>query len=227
MRLVSFCAACEKRRPWADRGTTYWRRSGGRVGVTCARKSQQRAQRCAARLNKLCMRLRHACVRRQVACESEGLRAYAELQRKHRAAYGDNEEAREAAGKAALLRAKALLSSAWVARLRCEERGRLAAAGRLVAAPVRRFRGVRQQVHRVRARESLEPWRKRERESSSLSSVSVSWCGVCPRPYGPAHGRCGVCPRPYGPAHGWVLPACTDPRKSSSKYARALRANAL
>ena len=81
MRLVSFCAACEKRRPWADRGTTYWRRSGGRVGVTCARKSQQRAQRCAARLNKLCMRLRHACVRRQVACESEGLRAYAELQR--------------------------------------------------------------------------------------------------------------------------------------------------
>ena len=96
------------------------------------------------------MRLRHACVRRQVACESEGLRAYAELQRKHRAAYGDNEEAREAAGKAALLRAKALLSSAWVARLRCEERGRLAAAGRLVAAPVRRFRGVRQQVHRVR-----------------------------------------------------------------------------
>ena len=78
------------------------------MGVTCARKSQHRAQRCAARLNKLCMRLRHACVRRQVACESEGLRAYAELQRKHRAAYGDNEEAREAAGKAALLRAKAL-----------------------------------------------------------------------------------------------------------------------
>ena len=109
----------------------------------------------------------------------------------------------------------------------CEERGRLSAAGRLVAAPVRRFRGVRQQVHRVRARESLEPWRKRERESSSLSCVSVSWCGVCPRPYGPAHGRCGVCPRPYGPAHGWVLPASTGPRKSSSKYARALRANAL
>ena len=127
MRLVSFCAACEKRRPWADRGTTYWRRSGGRVGVTCARKSQQRAQRCAARLNKLCMRLRHACVRRQVSREQEGLRAYAELQRKHRDAYGDNEEAREAAGKAALLRAKALHSPGWAARLRCEERGRLAA----------------------------------------------------------------------------------------------------
>ena len=66
------------------------------MGVTCARKSQHRAQRCAARLNKLCMRLRHACVRRQVTLESEGLRAYAELQRKHRAAYGDNDEAREA-----------------------------------------------------------------------------------------------------------------------------------
>ena len=70
------------------------------MGVTCARKSQHRAQRCAARLNKLCMRLRHACVRRQVSREQEGLRAYAELQRKHRDAYGDNEEAREAAGKA-------------------------------------------------------------------------------------------------------------------------------
>ena len=69
------------------------------MGVTRARKSQQRAQRCAARLNKLCMRLRHACVRRQVSREQEGLRAYAELQRKHRDAYGDNEEAREAAGK--------------------------------------------------------------------------------------------------------------------------------
>ena len=69
------------------------------MGVTCARKSQHRAQRCAARRNKLCMRLRHACVRRQVTSESEGLRVYAELQRKHRAAYGDWEEAREAAGK--------------------------------------------------------------------------------------------------------------------------------
>ena len=107
------------------------------MGVTCARKSQHRAQRCAARLNKLCMRLRHACVRRQVSREQEGLRAYAELQRKHRDAYGDNEEAREAAGKAALLWAKALHSPGWAARLRCEERG--------PSASVRRLRGVRQQ----------------------------------------------------------------------------------
>ena len=140
------------------------------MGVTRARKSQHRAQRCAARLNKLCMRLRHACVRRQVSREQEGLRAYAELQRKHRDAYGDNEEAREAAGKAALLRAKALHSPGWAARLRCEERGRLAAAS------VRRLRGVRQQVHRAQARESHGPWRERERERSRLQSVSVSWC---------------------------------------------------
>ena len=98
------------------------------MGVSCARKSQHRAQRCAAQLNnmhnKLCMRFQHACMRRQVTRESEGLSraaeealrraAYAELQRKHRAARrqrgGDNEEAREAAGKAALLRAKALHS---------------------------------------------------------------------------------------------------------------------
>jgi len=37
--------------------------------------------------------------------EQEGVRGYAELQSKHRAAYGDDEEAREAAGRAALLRA--------------------------------------------------------------------------------------------------------------------------
>jgi len=134
------------------------------------------------------MRLRHACVRRQVTSESEGLRAYAELQRKHRAAYGDWEEAREAAGKAALLRAKALHSPGWAARLRCEERGRLAAAS------VRRLRGVRQQVHRVRARESHGLWRKRERE------VKVAEC-ECVLVFARVHkdqrmGRCDVCPRP-------------------------------
>ena len=160
------------------------------MGVTCARKSQHRAQRCAARRNKLCMRLRHACVRRQVTSESEGLRGYAELQRKHRAAYGDWEEAREAAGKAALLRAKALHSPGWAARLRCEERGRLAAAS------VRRLRGVRQQVHRVRARESHGPWRERERERE----VKVAEC-ECVLVFARVHkdqrmGRCDVCPRP-------------------------------
>ena len=130
-------------------------------------------------------------LRRQVSREQEGLRAYAELQRKHRAAYGDNEEAREAAGKAALLRAKALHSPGWAARLRCEERGRLAAAS------VRRLRGVRQQVHRAQARESHGPWRKRERERerTMLQSVSVSW--VCARVHKDQRmGRCGVCPRP-------------------------------
>ena len=163
--LVVFASACEKRGSWADRGTTYWRRGGGRVGAMCVRRSQPRAQRCAARLDKLCMCLRHFLVRRQVTREQAGQRAYAELQSKHRAAYGDNEEAREAAGKAALLRAKALHSPGWAARLRCEERGRLAAAS------VRRLRGVRQQVHRVRARESHGPWRKRERERGQCCRV--------------------------------------------------------
>ena len=58
----------------------------------------------------------------QVLREQEGVRGYAELQSKHRAAYGDDEEAREAAGRAALLRAKESLSTGWAARLCCEQR---------------------------------------------------------------------------------------------------------
>jgi hypothetical protein len=49
------------------------------------------------------------------------MRSYAELQSKQRATYGDDEEAREAAGKAALLREAAKeslwLSTGWAARL--------------------------------------------------------------------------------------------------------------
>ena len=151
-------------RPWDNVLAKRWWALGRHVRHR-QKEPAPSAERCAARRNKLCMRLRHACVRRQVTSELEGLRAYAELQRKHRAAYGDNEEAREAAGKAALLRAKALHSPGWAARLRCEERGRLAAAS------VRRLRGVRQQVHRVRARESHGPWRKRERERGQCCRV--------------------------------------------------------
>ena len=57
-RNYEITASYEKRGPWADRGTTYWRRGGGRLGVTCARKGhgQHRAQRCAVRRNKLCMK---------------------------------------------------------------------------------------------------------------------------------------------------------------------------
>jgi hypothetical protein len=72
--------------------------------------------------------------------EQEGVRGYTELQSKHRATYGDDEEAREAAGKAALLRAKESLShpgwgggTPW---LTCEQRGRLAAAVRCSASSV-------------------------------------------------------------------------------------------
>ena len=42
----------------------------------------------------------------QVLRAQEDVRVYAELQSKQRAAYGDDEAAREAAGKVALLRAK-------------------------------------------------------------------------------------------------------------------------
>ena len=52
----------------------------------------------------------------------EDARVYAELQSKQRAAYGDDEAAREAAGKAALLRAKESLSTGWRARLCYKQR---------------------------------------------------------------------------------------------------------
>ena len=59
----------------------------------------------------------------QVLREQEGARVYSELQSKHRAAYGDDEAAREAAGKAALLRAKESLSTGlFAARHRSEQR---------------------------------------------------------------------------------------------------------
>ena len=181
---MAFFAACENE----AHGQTVGQRTGEEVVGAWVFRAPERAsteRRGAPRNSTSC-----ACASNTPACagrcevtrESEGLSraaeealrraAYAELQRKHRDAYGDNEEAREAAGKAALLRAKALHSPGWAARLRCEERGRLAAAS------VRRLRGVRQQVHRAQARESHGPWRERERERerSRLQSVSVSWC---------------------------------------------------
>jgi hypothetical protein len=100
-----------------------------RPRAMCARRSSLRAQRCAARRQRSCVR-RPATPPRpsQVLREQEGVRGYAELQSKNRATYGDDEEAREADGRAALLRAKESLSSGWAVRLGCEQRGRLAAA---------------------------------------------------------------------------------------------------
>ena len=72
----------------------------------CAKRSPLRAQRCASRRQRLCVRRPTRPRTRQVLREQEGARVYSELQSKHRAAYGDDEAAREAAGKAALLRAK-------------------------------------------------------------------------------------------------------------------------
>ena len=66
-----FVDACEKRGSWADRGTTCWRRGGGRVGSMCVRRSLLRAQRCAARLDMLCMCLRHVLMCWQVTREQQ------------------------------------------------------------------------------------------------------------------------------------------------------------
>ena len=117
----------------------------------------------------------------QVLREQEGVRGYAELQSKHRAAYGDDEEAREAAGKAALLRAKESLSTGWAVRLGCEQRGRLAAAVQ------RQLRGVRQRVQTVVS--AQECAREREpRERGQGFRVPVCACagmGVYARVLGP------------------------------------------
>ena len=91
----------------------------------CAKRSPLRAQRCAARGQRLCVRRPTRPRMWQVLREQEGARVYSELQSKHRAAYGDDEAAREAAGKAALLRAKESLSTGWVARLCCEKKRRV------------------------------------------------------------------------------------------------------
>ena len=117
----------------------------------------------------------------QVLREQEGARVYSELQSKHRAAYGDDEAAREAAGKAALLRAKESLSTGWAARLCCEQRGRLAAAR------LPQLRGVRQRVQAVESARECAPERA-TRERSRFQSASVCVCG---------HSRArGACSRP-------------------------------
>ena len=67
----------------------------------CAKRSPLRAQRCAASRQRLCVRRPTRPRTWQVLREQEGARVYSELQSKHRAAYGDDEAAREAAGKAA------------------------------------------------------------------------------------------------------------------------------
>ena len=83
------------------------------------------------------------------------------------AAYGDDEAAREAAGKAALLRAKESLSTGWRARLCYTQRVRLAAVSS-------RLRGVRQRVQAVgSARECARERATRERSWSQSSSVCV------------------------------------------------------
>ena len=162
----------------------------------CAKRSPLRAQRCAAR--RLRLRVRRPTRPRmwQALRAKEDARVYAELQSKQRAAYGDDEAAREAAGKAALLRAKESLSTGWRARLCYTQRVRLAAVSS-------RLRGVRQRVQAVgSARECARERATRERSWSQSSSVCVcghspSW-GAIARVLGPTQWSSmgGCCSRP-------------------------------
>ena len=93
------------------------KKCGWCAAAMCAKRSPLRAQRCAAR--RLRLRVRRPTRPRmwQALRAKEDARVYAELQSKQCAAYGDDEAAREAAGKAALLRSKESLSTGWRARL--------------------------------------------------------------------------------------------------------------
>ena len=86
---------------WAGRRITTQRRSVVGVRPPCAPKGARSERRGALHDARGC-----ACALRAPPGTSSYVAGYAELQSKHRAAYGDNEAAREAAGKAALLRAK-------------------------------------------------------------------------------------------------------------------------
>ena len=122
-----------------------------------------------------------------------------ELQSKQRAARGDHEAAREAAGKAALLRAKKLLSTGWAARLCCEQRGHLAAVSS-------RLLGVRQRVQAVgSARKCARERATRERSGSQSSSVCL--CGHSPK---------GAIARVLGPTQ-WssIGGCCSRPRTNA------------
>ena len=148
---------------------------------------------------------------RQVLRAQEDARVYAELQSKQRAAYGDDEAAREAAGKAALLRAKESLSTGWRARLCYTQRVRLAAVSS-------RLRGVRQRVQAVgSARECARERATRERSWSQSSSVCV--CGHSP--------SWGAIARVLGPTQWSSMGGCcsrprTNAEKNWCKYSRPM-----
>ena len=145
----------------------------------CARRSSLRARRCAARRQRSCVRRPDTSSSAAGVARARGrARLHRAVQSKHRATYGDNEEAREAAGRAALLRAKESLSTGWAVRLGCEQRGRLAAAVQ------RQLRGVRQRVQTVVSAQECARERA-TRKRSRFHSASVCVCGhrgVCSRP---------------------------------------------
>ena len=180
----------------------------------CAKRSPLRAQRCAARRQRLCVRRPTRPRTWQALHAKEDARVYAELQSKQRAAYGDDEAAREAAGKAALLRAKKLLSTGWAARLCCEQRGHLAAVSS-------RLLGVRQRVQAVGSvRKCARERATRERSGSQSSSVCL--CGHSPK---------GAIARVLGPTQWSSIGGCCSRPRTNAEIigvnARVPWANAL
>jgi len=75
------------------------------------------------------------------------VRSYAELQSKQRATYGDDEEAREAAGKAALLR-EAAKESLWLSRQPAGRHALAVSSAEVVRAPPQDPRDVRPEAYR-------------------------------------------------------------------------------
>ena len=145
----------------------------------------------------------------------EDARVYAELQSKQRAAYGDDEAAREAAGKAALLRAKKSLSTGWAARLCCEQRGRLAAVSS-------RLLGVRQRVQAVGSARKCARERATRERSAGFQSSSVCLCGHSPK---------GAIARVLGPTQWSSIGGCCSRPRTNAEIigvnARVPWANAL
>ena len=149
-----------------------------------------------------------------VARERGRARLRRAAEQKQRAAYGDDEAAREAAGKAALLRAKKSLSTGWAARLCCEQRGRLAAVSS-------RLLGVRQRVQAVgSARKCARERATRERSGSQSSSVCL--CGHSPK---------GAIARVLGPTQWSSIGGCCSRPRTNAEIigvnARVPWANAL
>ena len=120
-----------------------------------------RARGCACAAQHVLVRGR-GCARKRTCASMQSCRASSVP----RTGYGDDEAAREAAGKAALLRAKESLSTGWRARLCYTQRVRLAAVSS-------RLRGVRQRVQAVGSARECAREKRTPRAGPRLSQSHV------------------------------------------------------